>query len=87
MKGYGMTKLDRAIAALEKANKLLQEVKAEQNAGVKWRGIQPASGVRGVTYEKRTGRWCARAWVNGRIKWIGTFDTIEQAKQAVDDAR
>lgn len=79
-----MTKLDRAIAALEKAQKLLFEIKADQEESVRYRGIAPASGVRGVTQEKRTGKWCARAWKDGRIKWIGTYDTIGDAKAAVE---
>lgn len=78
-----MTRLDRAIAALEKASKLLEEIKAEQSDAPKVRGIVPSSGVRGVTYEKRTGRWCARAWVDGKMKWVGTFDTIDEASDAV----
>ena len=82
-----MTRLDRAIAALEKAQELLQEIKADQSRVQKHSGIEPSSGVRGVTFEKRTGKWCARAWVDGKIKWLGTFETIEDAKNAVDASK
>ena len=40
------------------------------------------SGVRGVHWEERTGRWRAQARLNGRFYWLGRHDTIEEAEAA-----
>lgn len=40
------------------------------------------SGIRGVTMNKRTGRWVARIGFQGRIYNIGTFSTQEAAAAA-----
>lgn len=42
---------------------------------------------RGVAYDKRIGKYGARAYVGGKMKWIGTFDTVEEAAAAAEDAR
>lgn len=55
--------------------------------GNTYRGIKPKSGTRGVVFEPRSGRWGARAYIEGRMQWIGTFDTADQAKAAVEDAK
>lgn len=38
---------------------------------------------KGVIYEKRTGKWGARISVDGKTKWLGTFDSVEDAADAV----
>lgn len=43
------------------------------------------SGVRGV-YRTASGRWRADIYFGGRKKTIGTFDTLEEAAQARQDA-
>lgn len=40
------------------------------------------SGIRGV-YQTRTGRWEARLMHNGKVIQVGTFDTVEEAGEAV----
>ena len=82
-----MTKLDRAIAAIEKAHRLLDELRAEQAGAERHRGIPPSSGIRGVSRCKRTSRWSARLWVDGKTKWIGTYDTAEEAAAAIESAK
>ena len=85
-----MKKLERAMRALEKATKLVAEAMQEQaeaeRAGPKRNGVQPASGARGVVIDKRTGRYGARAWINKRSVWVGTYDTALEAKVAVEMA-
>jgi hypothetical protein len=79
-------KLDRAVDLMNKAMQLLAEVRAEQAGEEKWKGIPPASGCRGVAFEKRTGKWTARAWDGKKMRWIGTFASFEDAKSAVEEA-
>ena len=45
------------------------------------------SGVRGVHYFKRTGRWRASAMLNGKPVSMGSYATIEEAAQVVSDWR
>ncbi len=40
------------------------------------------SGVTGVYWEKRRKKYCASIMVNGRNKFLGYFDTIEEAAHA-----
>jgi hypothetical protein len=86
MKGCGMKNLSRAITHMQKATDLLNEILAGIDTKPKYRvpgGPPPASGFRGVTKDKRTGRFGAKAWVNGKSKWVGTYETAEQAAAAV----
>lgn len=45
------------------------------------------SGVKGVSFDKRTKTWAAYVWKNYARIWLGRFPTLEQAKQAVTEAR
>ncbi len=45
------------------------------------------TGVKGVSFHKRVGKYAARVQVNGVRKSIGYFDTIEQASDAIINAR
>jgi hypothetical protein len=45
------------------------------------------SGVRGVAWIKRRNRWAARLSIDGKVKEIGLFKTIEEAEKAVKEAR
>jgi hypothetical protein len=40
------------------------------------------SGIVGVSYHKATGKWQASMHVAGKQKYLGLYDTQEQAKQA-----
>lgn len=40
------------------------------------------SGVKGVSYESRKGKWLARGKQNNRSIFIGYFDTLEEAAEA-----
>lgn len=79
-------KLDRVVDLLNRAMQLLAEVRAERAGDGKPKGIAPASGCRGVAFEKRTGKWTARAWDGKKMRWIGTFASFDEAKAAVEEA-
>ena len=40
------------------------------------------SGIRGVSYEKKRGKWSARISFNGKKKNLGYYDTADQAGEA-----
>jgi len=44
------------------------------------------SGYKGVSWEKRTRKWCARITVDGVVKSLGCFLTVEEAARAYDEA-
>jgi hypothetical protein len=46
----------------------------------------PKSGVRGVYYHKY-GFWCARVWLAGRVAYCKYFTSLDDAAQAVREAR
>lgn len=46
-----------------------------------------SSGVKGVSWDKRRGKWQARVCIHGRDKHIGYFHDIEEADVAVQAAR
>lgn len=47
--------------------------------------INNKTGLKGITYMKRDGRWRARLTVNYKERFIGYFDTKEAAKEARDE--
>lgn len=44
------------------------------------------SGHRGVSFDRSRGKWCARLKVYGRERYLGRFNTIEEAIAARRDA-
>ena len=40
------------------------------------------SGVRGVYKSKKTGRWCAQITFQGKTRYLGSFETLREAKLA-----
>lgn len=41
-------------------------------------------GIKGVSFEKRSGNWYARIRHNGKQRNLGTYSTIEEAKELYD---
>lgn len=41
-----------------------------------------SSGVRGVYKNKRTGRWCAQITFQGHTRYLGSYDTLQEAAKA-----
>jgi hypothetical protein len=80
-----MSKIDKAMKLMARAMDLLEIARDEQPMLRSEKGPKPSSGVKGVVQDKRTGNWGARTWKDGAPIWIGTFKTIDEASQAVDD--
>lgn len=51
----------------------------ERNKRVRW---DSSTGVRGVFLDKKTGKYIAQIYFDGRSKRIGTFDNLEDAETA-----
>lgn len=57
-----------------------------QNAGNQHRRITSTSGYKGVSWHKREQKWTARIQLNHNPKWLGYFDTPEEAHAAYCEA-
>jgi hypothetical protein len=65
--------------------RVVTQVENQQNRG-KLRKDN-TTGVTGVSYDKKVKKFKAQVWVNGRNKWVGQFNTIEEADEAMRNAR
>ena len=45
------------------------------------------SGVKGVCWHKQSNKWRAQIYLNGKQKFLGTFDDLHLAEQAAIEAR
>lgn len=57
-----------------------------QNSMNKGKGCRNTSGYKGVHFIKRDGRWGAKIKLNGKAKWLGTFDCPKEAHNAYVEA-
>ena len=57
-----------------------------QNLANRGKQKNNSSGLKGVYWFSRTKRWMARIQINNQDKYLGYFDTKEQAAQAYNDA-
>lgn len=64
----------------------LREATHAQNMGNKRLYRTNTSGFKGVTYERRGGRWVASIQVNGRKRYLGTFASPQEAAHIYDTA-
>lgn len=64
----------------------LRSATAEQNTH-NARAKQSASGVKGITFDRRVSRWTARLRYEGKRKHLGNFCTKELAQEFVELAR
>ena len=46
-----------------------------------------ASGYRGVSWHKKSGKWCVRIGINDKVKSMGYYDDIELADLVAQEAR
>ena len=46
-----------------------------------------SSGIKGVSWHKRHGKWNARLLINRKMMNLGLFDSIDEAKKVVTEAR
>lgn len=65
---------DNRIANLRRATHSTNQVNTPDR--------QSASGVRGVRFVDKTGRWAARIYLNGKEIRVGTFATLDEASAA-----
>lgn len=65
----------------------LQVVTVKQNCEHRAGSTSSESGVRGVTRDKRTGRWLAQVKHNRVSHFVGRFDRLEDAALAVSSKR
>jgi hypothetical protein len=73
------SKIDTRIANLRESS--------HRENGRNRRGhVDSESGVKGVTLERRTGKWFARICLDNKAIHLGTFDTKEEAAAAYDRA-
>jgi hypothetical protein len=61
----------------------LRPVTREQNGENQGRLRNTPSGIRGVTFHKRSQKWQALCASRGKVHYAGLHDTIEQAAEAV----
>jgi hypothetical protein len=60
----------------------LREVSHQENSRNQVKRSTNTSGVTGVYWNKARKRWVANIWVDDKCKYLGGFETIEEAKQA-----
>jgi hypothetical protein len=60
----------------------LREATKSQNVANQGPLATNKSGVKGVYWCKRTGRWTSQFWCNGKNYFVGNFDDLEEAKAA-----
>ena len=64
----------------------LRIVTTAQNEMNKGKRKDSSSGCKGVTWSKRTKKWCARISYNKKRYWLGTFDNFEEAVKIRQEA-
>jgi hypothetical protein len=64
----------------------LREANRSQNCANTRTRINSKSGVKGVCWHKSSGKWIAQINHNGRVKYLGTFIDINEAKAVYDAA-
>lgn len=57
----------------------LREATLTQNQGNRKQDHRNKSGFRGVVWNKRLSKWQSQIGINGRSKYLGLFDTAEEA--------
>ena len=57
----------------------LREATLTQNQGNRKQDHRNKSGFRGVVWNKRRAKWQAQIGINGKSKYLGIFDTAEEA--------
>jgi hypothetical protein len=65
----------------------LRAATASQNGANRTLRSDNKSGVKGVSWNKRHGKWYSQIRVNGRLRHLGSFDNLKLAEAAVQKAR
>jgi len=88
MHGYWPREIDH-INGITDDNRLenLRDVTSQENARNMAMRSDNTSGVCGVTFVKRVNKWKAQININGENKYIGYFDNLDKAAEAVAKVR
>ena len=72
-----------------KNNKIdnLREATHQQNLLNRKLDKRNTSGVKGVSWHKKYNKWQAQLQINGKYKFLGYFDNLEDAKKVVENVR
>lgn len=65
----------------------LREASPAENGQNRRLGTNSTSGHIGVTFAKDAGKWQASIGVNGRLRYLGQFTTVQQAADAYAEAK
>lgn len=65
----------------------LRVVTKEQNLQNRTIQVNNTSGYRGVCFHKKTGKWQANSRIDGKLAYLGLFNTKEEAAQVVVESR
>jgi hypothetical protein len=57
----------------------LREASSQQNSANRGALRNNKSGLKGAIFEKRSGRWISKIVISGRLTYLGSFDTPEEA--------
>ena len=84
--------LPKAIDHIDgnKSNNLIENLRVadcSQNACNRKKRTDNTSGVKGISWHKPRQKWQANICVNQKQKYLGLFNTLEEAKQVVEKAR
>jgi len=66
--------------------KMLRVVSNSENSQNQRKGLSNKSGFMGVSWYKASNKWRANIYVNGKQKYLGLFDSLEEARQTRLDA-
>jgi len=65
----------------------LRKITHQENILNQKKRINNTSGVKGISWHKRSKNWQARVMINGASKYLGGFDNLEFAELVVMEAR
>jgi hypothetical protein len=65
----------------------LREASKFENSWNRHKGSKNTSGTKGIDFFKPRGKWRARCMANGKSIFVGYFDSIELASEAIKSAR
>ncbi len=71
---------------LDNRRQNLRPARPSENCSNRPKPSNNTSGFKGVSFDRRTGRWVATIGLNRRQVWLGRHDTAEQAARAYDAA-
>lgn len=83
--GYGKTDHHNGDGLDNRRANLREATHAENQRNVR-RPIHNTSGFKGVTLDKRSGKWTAQIHSSGRHLYLGRYTSPEDAARAYDDA-